>query len=115
MKMIAAIPRFPVSLIQESILFYHKMGFEIVYSDSEYAILSMDKVEIHLFKWSETEGISKLVAQSCRIHVKKVEQFYEKYKDMNIIHPNGVLTRQNWGELDFTIIDLDNNAINFFQ
>lgn len=115
-NMLEAIPRLPVSNIQASCAFYkEKLGFEVIYSEEGYARLTCDKIELHLFKWTETNGITELVAESCRIRVRGVNEFYKQCEALNLVHPNGALTQQPWGETDFTIIDLDNNAIDFYE
>ncbi|WP_042401414.1 bleomycin resistance family protein [Geomicrobium sp. JCM 19037] len=116
MKMIHAIPKLPVHNITSSITFYeYQLGFTLIYSDEEYAILTYDKVELHIFKWFTTDSVSQLIAQSCRIRVKDVAKFYDDYKEKNIIHPNGHLITQPWGETDFTVVDINNNAISFYE
>lgn len=116
MKMQFATPRLPVSNIDVSCDFYvENLNFTIVHKNHDYAILQSDKVELHLFKWTPVNGVEQLIANSCRIKVKKIEKLYEYLETKEIIHPNGTLTKQVWGEIDFTVVDIDNNAINFYQ
>ncbi|MBM0066752.1 VOC family protein [Alkalicoccobacillus gibsonii] len=116
MKMIHAIPRLPVSNINQSCDFYKRtLNFTLIHADTDYAIVSSGKVELHLFRWTPVDGVEQLIANSCRIEVKGIDKLYKQLEIHNVIHPNGKLSNKDWGEKSFTMIDLDNNAIDFYE
>jgi hypothetical protein len=47
--------------------------------------------------------------------VRYIEPLYEEYKASWVIHPNGLLETKPWGTKEFTILDLDKNAITFVE
>lgn len=128
--MLRSIPALPVQSIKNSIQFYcDKLGFKAFHQEKEFAIIGKDEVKIHLWaandeSWRTRKqnlpislGTESFMAgtASCRIEVDGITEFYQNIKQLNIIHPNGPLQNQPWGERDFSIVDIDNNLITFFQ
>ncbi|MBD1835818.1 VOC family protein [Cyanobacteria bacterium FACHB-472] len=108
-----AIPKFAATDIEKAINFYEQqLGFTTLFNYGDYAGLKRDAVEIHLWQCKD-----KYIAENtaCRINVEGIETLYEEYKFAEIIHPHGTLATQSWGLKEFTILDLDGNAITFSE
>lgn len=117
MKMVAATPAFPVRDVPAAIAFYRdRLGFQVRH---EGGILRRDEIELHLWEANspDTPGAEPHLAgsASCRVEVEGLRALYDEYREQDVIHPNGALAVQPWGVEDFTILDLDGNAIAFFE
>ena len=127
----ATVPALPSADVARSAAFYRdRLGFEVVHEEDGFAVLRRDAARIHLWgstdeSWRETldaarpvrSGAESFIAgtASCRIAVDGIDELYERCTAEGIVHPNGVLADQWWGERDFTILDPDGNAVAFFQ
>lgn len=130
MKMLRTIPALPVRILSKSLVFYtKKLGFSLAHEEEKFAIVKKDEVEVHLWvandeSWRTrahdapvSTGAESFIAgtASCRIEVTGIHEYYDALKQHGIIHPNGPLQEQPWGDRDFSVIDPDNNLITFFQ
>lgn len=129
--MTAAVPVLPVRDTAAAARFYaERLGFAIVHVDDGYAILSRDRIEIHLWaasdlSWQQRrEGAPPVVTgaetflagtASCRVHIDPVEPLCEAYRQAGVLHPNGELSDKPYGLREFAVLDLDGNLITFFQ
>jgi catechol 2,3-dioxygenase-like lactoylglutathione lyase family enzyme len=107
-----AIPVFSTTNIGASIAFYEKLGFQKVWHDDEYGIVSRDSVQLHLWKCAD-----KTIAENtgCRIHVTNIQALYDEYLPQQIIHPNAPLSVKPWGACEFAILDNNGNLITFTE
>lgn len=120
MKMLSAIPALPVLDTTRAAIFYReRLGFTSLGDDDSMGMMVRDDVEIHLWEANDpgTPGAEPYLAgsASCRIRVVGVTALYDEYTAAGVIHPNGRLRDQPWGDTDFTIVDLDGNALAFFE
>lgn len=126
-------PVFQVKNVQASVGFYRdKLGFGPRYQNGDaMAIVERDGTDIILTR-ADDEGwrtrpnfLQRPVASgaesflsgtgSCRIRVDDVDALYAAYQSESVIHRNGALRDQPWGVRDFSIGDLDGNALTFFE
>lgn len=119
MKLLAAIPAMPVRNVPAAVAFYQeRLGFWLVHADAGFAVVNRDEVVIHLWEANDpdTPGAEPHIAgsASCRIRVEGLAALYADLQAQGVVHPNGSLYSQPWGDDDFTILDLDGNAIGFF-
>jgi catechol 2,3-dioxygenase-like lactoylglutathione lyase family enzyme len=120
MTLRSAIPAIPVSDITRAIAFYHrKLGFDLRHIDDDYAIVKRDAVEIHLWIVAQTadqgDAPSHVRSATCKIHVSDLPGLYEEYQGQGVIHPDGALRSQSGGLDVFTVLDVDGNALQFFE
>lgn len=119
-KFISAIPALPVLEIDKAIRFYDsRLGFTLRHHDGGFAILHRDSIELHLWESNNpnVRGAEPFIAgtASCRVRVQGLRALYEEYGKQNVIHPNGRLTAQPWGDSDFSVLDPDNILISFYE
>jgi len=120
LTLISSIPALPVREIAAATDFYKKrFGFELVHADAGFAVLIRDQVRIHLWAANDplTPGAEPFLAgsASCRIVVSDIEDLYVEMQGSGVVHPNGPLAEQPWGERDFSVLDQDNNCISFAE
>ena len=120
MTLLSAIPALPVLDIGNASTYYiDRLGFTLVHADDGFAVLVRDNVRIHLWAANDpnTPGAEPHLAgsASCRISVSGIEELYEQMRNAGVLHPNGSLREQPWGERDFTVFDLDRNCISFAE
>lgn len=99
--------------LKETIAFYlEKLGFTGSFIVDNYGGVSRDAVIIHFWLCPDAH-IAKNT--SCRVQVKDVNALYEQYQKQNLIHPNGKIANQPWGNREFAILDNNGNLIWFFE
>ncbi len=108
-----AVPKFPAANVAASVEFYEKrMGFVELFNYGDYAAVKRDAVEIHLWECHD-----KHIAENtaCRVAVDDIEALYAECLQAGVVHPNGALEEKPWGTREFVTLDLDGNAIFFFE
>ena len=118
--LISATPALPVRDVPKAVALYEeKLGFAAVHVDGGFAVMRRDGVEINLWEANSpgTPGAEPHLAgsASCRVKVTGLRELYAELQAAGVIHPNGPLTSQWWGVDDFTALDLDGNAIAFYE
>jgi catechol 2,3-dioxygenase-like lactoylglutathione lyase family enzyme len=107
------IPKFPAADVQLALAFYEqKLGFVPLFDYGDYAAVERDSLEIHLWLCDD-----KRIAENtgCRVAVNDIETLYAEYQQAGVIHPNGLLEEKPWGLKEFVALDLDGNALFFFE
>ena len=110
MKLISAIPILAYLDREETIKFYHKIGFEGGGNWDGYLIFERDEIKIHLWE-CDNEEIPKNTG--CYVNVIGIEKLYSDFLALEIIHPNGKLQEMEWGMKQFSILDNNGNIIHF--
>jgi catechol 2,3-dioxygenase-like lactoylglutathione lyase family enzyme len=108
-EFLSAVPVLPALDINQAIAFYEqRLGFTTEFQYDDYAGLSRGKIQIHLWLCDD-----RYIAEnsSCRVNVRQIETLYEQYQLQHVIHPNGSLVTKPWGIKEFTVLDLNGNAI----
>jgi hypothetical protein len=94
----------------------NQLGFELYGSDvfDEYLMLQKDAIQIHFFQYKELD-IHQNYGQ-VYIRVDNIKEYYESLLINNVpIHPNGSLQVKPWGQIEFSLLDPDNNLLTFGQ
>ena len=120
MALLSATPALPVSNTERAVAFYRtRLGFTVRHEEASFAVLDRDEVTINLWEANGGPGSGAephlAGSASCRIRVSGIDALYDECRKERVVHPNGPLTAQWWGDRDFTILDADGNAIAFFE
>lgn len=130
MRMLQAIPSFPVNDMERSVEFYRgKLGLTLGHRESGFAIFRRDAIEIHLWaatdeRWRMRGGSEPVVSgaesfiagtASFQVEVEDVDGLYRSLHPLGVVHPNGEISDEPWGTRDFGVTDPDNNLITFFE
>jgi catechol 2,3-dioxygenase-like lactoylglutathione lyase family enzyme len=120
MMLLAATPALPVRDTANAVAFYRdRLGFAARHAEDDFAIVRRDDVEIHLWAANKPEcpgaGPHLAGTASCRVRVGGLRVLHEELRDQGVVHPNGQWASRPWGDDDFTVLDLDGNAIAFFE
>lgn len=107
-------PKLPMrdkSLTKE---FYSKMEFE-VFGKSDYKaylMLQRDKIQLHFFEFRDLNP--KENYGQVYIRTDDIEELYNSFLEKKIkIHPSGKLETKFWGQIEFSILDPNNNLLTF--
>lgn len=93
------------------ILGFHEFG-NAEYPD--YLIVERDQIQIHLFLFKELDP--KENYGQVYIRTDDIDGLYQSFLDNDVpIHPNGRLQTKPWGQIEFSILDPDNNLLTFGQ
>lgn len=120
MALLTAAPALPVRDVARAVAFYgERLGFAPRHVEARFAIVVRDAVEIHLWEANDpaTKGAEPHLAgsASCRIRVGGLGDLYAEYRAQDVIHPNGTLQSQPWGDDDFSVLDADGNLLSFCE
>ncbi len=96
--------------------YLNKLGFlELGNQDYDgYLMVQKDQIQIHFFEFKELDP--KENYGQIYIRTDNIKGFYQSLLDNNIaIHPNGHLETKPWGQIEFSLLDPDNNLLTFGQ
>ncbi|WP_318308279.1 bleomycin resistance protein [Flagellimonas crocea] len=96
--------------------YYFKLGFtEFGRTDhKDYLMLQMDEIQIHFFQFKEIDP--KENYGQVYIRTNNIEKLYSSFLEKNVeIHPAGKLATKPWGQIEFSLLDPDNNLLTFGQ
>lgn len=94
----------------------NKLGFkELGSTDFDaYLMVKKDKIEIHFFEFKDlnpNENYGQVYIRTNNIH-----KLYKHFIASGVaIHPNGNLEIKPWKQIEFSILDPDNNLLTFGQ
>lgn len=107
----SAVPILASLNTDETISFYiEKLGFTFHSNWEGYLIFSKDNVQIHLWPTDNPEYPKNT---GCYVNVTEVDDLYERYNALGVVHPNGHLKDMEWGMRQFSILDNNGNIIHF--
>lgn len=80
----------------------------------DYLMVKKDGIEIHFFLFKELDP--KENYGQVYIRTNDIDALYRNLMDNNtVIHPNGHLGKRPWGQMEFSLLDPDNNLLTFGQ
>lgn len=110
-------PKLPMRNKSNTMDFYcnHLQFIDIGKQDYDnYLILQRDNVQIHFFEFMELNPLENY--GQVYIRTENAEALYQSFLNTNtIIHPTGGLQLKPWGQIEFSILDPDNNLLTFGQ
>ena len=115
-KMITVVnPKLPMRNIEITRDFYvNNLGFTDIGNPSfrDYLMVVRDKIELHFFAFPELEPTTNY--GQVYIRTNDIKELYLEFIENKIpIHPNGPLQLKPWGQIEFSILDPDNNLLTF--
>ncbi len=79
-----------------------------------YLMVEKDSIQIHFFEFKDLDP--KANYGQVYIRTNDIEKLYQSFLDTGInIHPNGHLAIKPWGQMEFSVLDPDNNLLTFGQ
>ncbi|MBN8707506.1 MAG: VOC family protein [Bacteroidetes bacterium] len=79
-----------------------------------YLMLTKDRIQIHFFEFKDLDPNENY--GQVYIRTDDINSFYQSLLERKTsIHPNGQLKRKPWGQIEFSILDPDNNLLTFGQ
>jgi catechol 2,3-dioxygenase-like lactoylglutathione lyase family enzyme len=107
------VPLLPVLDIGRAVEFYAaRLGFAPGFRFDDYASVSRDDVEIHLWLCRDA-ALPK--SSGCRIELDRVEPLFAEMRAQGVIHPEGALADTPWNFREFAVLDADGNILTFAQ
>lgn len=94
--------------------YIQQLGFSESSDYGDYLILVKDKVEIHFFEFKTLDKAQNY--GQVYIRTNQIEMLYADLLNRSVaIHPNGKLATKPWGQIEFSLLDPDNNLLTFGQ
>jgi catechol 2,3-dioxygenase-like lactoylglutathione lyase family enzyme len=119
-RFLAAVPALPVSDERRAVAFLTEaLGMrEVQHEGRGIGFLTRDGVQLQL--WvpdGSAPGAERSLAGSvsCRIEVTGIDELHRHCQSLGVVHPNGPLTDQPWGNREFAVLDPDNNLITLYE
>lgn len=106
-------PKLPMSNKQATLRFYKQLGFQVLGGDFDaYLMVQKDNVELHFFSFPDINPLENY--GQIYIRVNQIQEWYNEVQQKGIaIHSNAPLQIKPWGQVEFSILDPDNNLITF--
>jgi len=105
-RLIAAIPKLASLDIERSLAFFERLGFKRLHSSREYGVARRDSVSVHFWLCVDPRTPKET---GCRISVEGIDELFEAFSNLGVIHPSGRLESKPWGTREFSILDTDGN------
>lgn len=106
------VPVLPSADVARDVNFYVKgLGFQEIFSDSLYALLRRQNLELHLQWHADTAEDPLLGGSVVRLITNDVDEYYKIVVDHGIISPNHLPKKTPWGTYEFGFFDLNKNAV----
>jgi hypothetical protein len=111
----SVIPKLPMRLKSQTKSYYIcQLGFSEMADYGDYLLLEKDGIEIHFFEFKTLDPLENY--GQIYIRTNQIEALYNQLLDANVtIHPNAPLQQKPWGQIEFSLLDPDNNLITFGQ
>ena len=117
MPMLTAIhPKLPMRDKTKTRDYYLLLGFvEFGSQDYDgYLMVKKDQIQLHFFEFADLNPLENY--GQVYIRTDNIEECYHSFLDKKIpVHPNGPLSIKPWGQIEFSMLDPDNNLLTFGQ
>jgi hypothetical protein len=113
--LIQVIPKLPMRLKSQTKSYYiGQLGFLEMADYGDYLLLEKEGIEIHFFEFKALDPLENY--GQIYIRTNQIEALYAQLQEANVvIHPNAPLQQKPWGQIEFSLLDPDNNLITFGQ
>lgn len=111
-ELLGIIPVLPSANIERDIAWYkEKLGFEIYFSESMYAVLFRENIYLHL-QWHADSPQDPLLGGSViRINVKNIQPLFTELVNRGTVTQDSLKIDTPWKTNEFGFFDLNKNAI----
>lgn len=110
-------PKLPMRNYEVTKDFYiNRLGFEPFgnHLSDDYLMVQKDEVQIHFFIHNTLDPMENY--GQIYLRLDDIETYYRWLINRKVqIHPNGYLEAKPWGQMEFSILDPDNNLLTFGQ
>lgn len=108
-------PKLPMRNASRTKDYYvQQLAFDIRGEYDNYLIVGKDQVELHFFLSPELDP--RLNDGQVYIRTNSIHAYYQELLDRGVsIHPNSPLAQKPWGQIEFALLDPDNNLLTFGQ
>lgn len=111
-KLVQIVPVLPSADIARDVAWYKEnAGFDPVFSDSMYAALRREHLELHLQWHAGTEDDPLLGGSVIRIFVRDIQPIFEEFVQRGTVSQDKLRTNTPWGTHEFGFYDLNQNAV----
>jgi hypothetical protein len=94
--------------------YLNNLDFKELEDYGDYLMVGKDNIEIHFFEFKGLDP--KENYGQVYIRTEDIEKLYQSLLDNKTsIHPNGHLQAKPWGQMEFAVLDPDNNLLTFGQ
>jgi hypothetical protein len=113
--LIQVIPKLPMRLKSRTKSYYiGQLGFLEMADYGDYLLIEKEGIEIHFFEFKALDPLENY--GQMYIRTNQIEALYAQLQEANVvIHPNAPLQQKPWGQIEFSLLDPDNNLITFGQ
>ena len=109
-------PVLPSQNIKRDLEWYEKKtGFRAVRQDQMYAVMTRDRIFIHLQWHADTENDPLLGGSVIKIFVKNIESIFQELVERGTVRSDGLRLNTPWGTNEFGFYDLNSNAVFFVE
>ena len=110
------IPVLPSQDIQRDLKRYQeKAGFETIFSDSMYAGIFRNGINIHLQWHADTKEDPLLGGSVIKIFVDDIESIFQEFVERGTVAKDKLRKNTLWNTHEFGFYDLNNNSVFFVQ
>lgn len=111
-EFLSTIPVLPTADIERDKAWYQeKMGMDVLFSDSMYAVLFRENLCLHLQWHADTPDDPLLGGSVVRIYVKNIQPIFEEFIQRGTVTREKFRSNTPWSTNEFGFYDLNNNAV----
>ncbi|MBL8174336.1 MAG: VOC family protein [Bryobacterales bacterium] len=105
----SSIPTLPALNLEESIASYSQLGFAVRSRNDQYAILTRDHVQIHLFA-----SHARVESGGCYLHTGDIQALHAEFAAAGV-ERLGDIEEKPWKMVEFEVYDPSGNVLRFGQ
>lgn len=111
-EFLSTIPVLPTADIERDKAWYQeKMGMDVLFSDSMYAVLFRENLCLHLQWHADTPDDPLLGGSVVRIYVKNIQPIFEEFIQRGTVTREKFRSNTPWSTNEFGFYDPNNNAV----
>lgn len=111
-ELLCIIPVLPSADIDRDVKWYkEKVGFDLFFADSMYAVLYREELYLHLQWHADTDDDPLLGGSVIRIFVKNIGPLFKEFVGSGVVTVDKFRENTPWNTNEFGFYDLNGNAI----